>query len=310
MMKPCYIKRFASIHPADKPAEQPFFVAEEPDYKPIIVNAGMRRRMSHIIKMGTAAALQCLGDGIQPEAIITATGLGCLADTEKFMSQLLDNNEQLLNPTAFIQSTFNTIGAQIALLRQLEVYNMTYVHRSQSFENALSDAIMLLEEGKHNILVGAIDEMYETPYLIEKRLGLLDGITAGEGAQFFLLDSYPEHSVAAIHAVECCTAPESIQNFLETTLQKQGWEHNQIDLWLTGENGDNAHDSLYRAILPDRLSQAKRIAFKQQCGEYPTAIAYAVDAALKEIAFGRVCKSVIYNHLHDCHSIILISNII
>lgn len=308
MMKPCYIKRFSSIHPAEKPNGQTFFTADEPDYKPIITNAGMRRRMSHIIKMGTTAALQCLGSEFQPEAIITATGLGCLADTEKFMGQLLDNQEQLLNPTAFIQSTFNTIGAQIALLRKLEGYNMTYVHRAQSVESALLDASLLLDEGRHNILVGAIDEMYQTPCLIKKRLGLLDNVTAGEGAQFFLLDSTPAHSVAAIHAIEYVTEPVSPQAFLESVLQRQGWQPDQIEVWLTGENGNDAHDALYRTILP-KTSLAKRIAFKQQCGEYPTAIAYAIGAALREIASGKAGKAVIYNHLYDCHSIILISNI-
>lgn len=308
MMKPCYIKRFSSIHPAEKQDERPFLAADEPDYKPIIANAGMRRRMSHIIKMGTATALQCLGSEFQPEAIITATGLGCLADTEKFMGQLLDNHEQLLNPTAFIQSTFNTIGAQIALLRKLEVYNMTYVHRAQSFESALLDASILLEEGRHNILVGAIDEMYETPCLIKKRLRLLDNITAGEGAQFFLLDSTPAQSVAAIYAIECCTDPVSPQAFLESTLQQQGWGPDQITVWLTGENGNEAHDALYRTVLP-ASPHAKRIIFKQQCGEYTTAIAYALGAALREITSHAAGKAVIYNHLYDCHSIILISNI-
>lgn len=32
------------------------------------------------------------------------------------MNALMDNREQMLNPTAFIQSTFNTVGAQLALL--------------------------------------------------------------------------------------------------------------------------------------------------------------------------------------------------
>lgn len=308
MTKPYYIKRFASIHPADKPAGQPFLSADEPDYKPIIPNPGIRRRMSRIIKMGVAAALQCINNETQPEAIITATGLGCLADTEKFMAQLLDNNEQLLNPTAFIQSTFNTIGAQIALLQKLEVYNTTYVHRSHSFENALSDAKMLLDEGRHDILVGAIDEIYETPRQIKQRLGLLNNITPGEGAQFFLLDNDPAQSIAAIHAVEYCTAPPSVPHFLETALQKQGWDHNQIDIWMTGENGNEQHDAIYRTILP-QSSRARHIPFKRQCGEYPTAIAYAVGTAAREIHTGKANKIVIYNHLYDCHSIILISNI-
>ena len=129
-MRPVYINRIASIH-AESSNEKPYFSAQEPDYKEMITNANLRRRMSRMIKMGVACGLECLKD-ISPEkvdAIITATGLGCLADTEKFMNALMDNREQMLNPTAFIQSTFNTIGAQIALLLKIHAYNVTYVHR-------------------------------------------------------------------------------------------------------------------------------------------------------------------------------------
>ncbi len=52
---------------------------------------------------------------------------------------------------------------------------MTYVHRGLSFESALLDAMMKIEEGSENILVGAIDEMTETSYIIQQRLGLLKG---------------------------------------------------------------------------------------------------------------------------------------
>ena len=57
---------------------------------------------------------------------------------------------------------------------------MTYVHRGLSFESALLDAMMKIEEGSENILVGAIDEMTETSYTIQQRLGMLKGIAAGE----------------------------------------------------------------------------------------------------------------------------------
>lgn len=309
MKSSCYIKRYASIHPTAKVDELPYMPASEPDYKPIITNAGMRRRMSHIIKMGVATALQCLDNATQPDGIITATGLGCLSDTEKFMGQLLDNNEQLLNPTAFIQSTFNTIGAQVALLQKSEVYNTTYVHRAHSFENALLDAMMLLEEGRHNILVGAIDEMYETPYMIKKRLGLLDDITAGEGAQFFLLDSNSAGACARIERVACQVCDEPTERFLLDTLQQAGWQAESVDLWLTGENGNKNHDELYAVLKQHQSRQSRNISFKSLCGEYPTAAAMAVVKAIEEIERSFAQRVVVYNHLYDQHAIILIEKL-
>lgn len=50
------------------------------------------------------------------------------------MNALMDNREQMLNPTAFIQSTFNTVGAQLALLLKIHAYNVTYVHRGLSLK--------------------------------------------------------------------------------------------------------------------------------------------------------------------------------
>ena len=159
-MQPVYIQRIASIHPPKDHSPEnnrPYLQASEPDYKDIITNATLRRRMSRIVKMGVACGLECMGE-LSPEkiqGIITATGLGCLTDTEKFLNNLLDNEERMLNPTPFIQSTFNTIGAQIALIHQIHAYNMTYVHRGLSFESALLDAMMKIGEGSENILVGA-----------------------------------------------------------------------------------------------------------------------------------------------------------
>jgi len=234
-MQPVYIQRIASIHPQgnhsqennpkvndspDVSANRPFLQACEPDYKDIIANATLRRRMSRIVKMGVACGLECMGE-LSPEkigGIITATGLGCLVDTEKFLNNLLNNEERMLNPTPFIQSTFNTIGAQIALIHQIHAYNMTYVHRGLSFESALLDAMMKIEEGNENILVGAMDEMTETSYIIQQRLGLLKGIEAGEGAQFFLLSREAgEHPLAEIRGLETFTGQHTTNYSFFTT---------------------------------------------------------------------------------------------
>ena len=112
------------------------------DIKVLIPEMNLRRRMSRVVKSGVAAGIESLlefGARAPIDAIITATGLGCIADSEKFLDGLIAGNETMLNPTPFIQSTFNTVGAQIALLRGLHCYNTTYAHRWTSFENALTD---------------------------------------------------------------------------------------------------------------------------------------------------------------------------
>ncbi|MCD8270489.1 MAG: beta-ketoacyl synthase chain length factor [Parabacteroides sp.] len=137
-MKPVYIEKIAATF--EKTAGG--YSLKEPDYKLLISNATLRRRMSRIVRMGVTIGLQCLeGTTSSVDAILTATGLGCLADTEKFMNTILDHNEELLAPTVFIQSTFNTVGAQIVLLTGNHSYNNTYVHRAFSLESALLDGI-------------------------------------------------------------------------------------------------------------------------------------------------------------------------
>lgn len=100
MMQPVYINHIASIHADTASGESPYLFANEPDYKSIITNAALRRRMSRIVKMGVACGLECISTlpSEKVHAVITATGLGCLADTEKFLNTIIENEEQLLNP--------------------------------------------------------------------------------------------------------------------------------------------------------------------------------------------------------------------
>jgi len=108
----------------------------EPDYKTFI-DAKLIRRMSRIIRMGVAAAMECLQEaGVKvPDAIITGTAYGCLEDTGLFLTKMVQYNEELLTPTAFIQSTHNTIGAQIGLMLQCNNYNNAFVHRGFCLES-------------------------------------------------------------------------------------------------------------------------------------------------------------------------------
>jgi 3-oxoacyl-[acyl-carrier-protein] synthase II len=91
--------------------------AIEPDYKQYI-DPKQIRRMSHVIKMGVAAAQECLSNAQveMPGAIVTGTAFGCLEDTYTFLGRIIEMDEEMLPPTAFIQSTHNTVGAQVALM--------------------------------------------------------------------------------------------------------------------------------------------------------------------------------------------------
>lgn len=334
-MQPIYIQHTASIHPQGNLENHPFLSACEPNYKEIITNAVLRRRMSRIIKMGVACGLECIAD-IAPQkiqGIITATGLGCLTDTEKFLNTLIDNKERMLNPTPFIQSTFNTIGAQIALLLQIHAYNMTYVHRGLSFESALLDAMMKIEEGSENILVGAVDEITDSSYTIQRRLGLYKGIQAGEGAQFFLLSRTADsHPLAEIRGVETYTGKQTTEetiNRISRFLQRHGLETQNIHWLVTGktrptdetdtetiekhglppQNGIiKEENTIYKKLETELFPNSLSLSFKDECGEYPTASSYAIWKVIKELdQCKKAVNILIYNHHHSInHSLMLI----
>lgn len=290
MIEAAYINRMASIHPDEQNNEQQYLKALEPDYKEVIKNPSLRRRMSRVVKMGVACGLECIGHTPKEEiqAIITATGFGCLADTEKFLNNLLDNNEQLLTPTAFIQSTFNTVGAQIALLCGNQAYNMTYVHRGFSFESALLDGLLRLSEGDRHVLIGAFDEVTETSAAIQQRLGLLKQHPAGEGAQFFLLGKQRvEESIACIYPPY-------------TFVDKQ-------------KNGSTEilAEKIEEYLSMNSLKSEDIVKFntpKGICGEYPTSSAFGVFMTAKKLSCnrGNANHILIHSNYNYHHSLILL----
>lgn len=134
--------------------------AIEPNYKEFIPPA-MIRRMSKTVKMSSVASHNALKEaGIEkPDAIIVGTGMGCSQDSEKFLKNVIDNHEEFLTPTFFIQSTHNTVAGQIALGLQCHAYNFTYVNTSSSLEFSFLDAKLQINDGEAgNVLVGSTDE--------------------------------------------------------------------------------------------------------------------------------------------------------
>lgn len=171
--------------------------ADEPDYKEVITDANSRRRMGRLLKMAVWCGLKSL-EGVPSErvaGIITSTGAGFMKDTISFGSSIFDREETLLNPSPFMQSTFNTASGYIALIRKIHAYNTTYVQQADGFAASVIDAAMLLDDaGEGNVaLVGAFDEVTPEVDVIRKRLGLYrvgNGfLPLGEGAAAFLLSA-------------------------------------------------------------------------------------------------------------------------
>ncbi|AVM50047.1 beta-ketoacyl synthase N-terminal-like domain-containing protein [Capnocytophaga sp. oral taxon 878] len=251
--------------------------AAEPSYKEYIApNAS--RRMAKGVKMGIATAAEALKEAnlTTPEAIFVGTGMGCVQDSEKFLTALLDNNEAHLTPTAFIQSTHNTVGGQIALLLQCKGENLTYVNGAVSFESALLAARMQMEqETVGTALVGGVDEHSPHTVFLHDLVGLNQ---KGEGAAFFAL-SGEESATTYGQLVDVALYNELTGDEQEMMLHSFLFRNEltlaDIDLVLTGE------------ATPPNWGRPT-YAYKNLSGEYYTASAFGFWLACQVLRCQRI----------------------
>ncbi|WP_053978222.1 beta-ketoacyl synthase N-terminal-like domain-containing protein [Mangrovimonas xylaniphaga] len=304
-MKNVYINSVGSIS-AQKTYDNNEFLSEvvsyqeqilpvvDPNYKDYIPPAAARR-MAKGIKMGVVASKIALQDaGLEEvDAIITGTGMGCLRDSEKFLSAILDNKEQYLTPTSFIQSTHNTVGGQIALELQCKGYNFTYVHSSVSFESAMMDAKLQLElDEAKNILIGGVDEIGEYTAGLHKIIGHIKpeaedvlqvlqsktkGAIYGEGANFFVLSNERnENSYGKIKSVSIFNtlSKSELNNEAEAFLSANGVSAEDIDVVVLGNNGDVEFDGYYETLANGLFQNTPQVCYKHLCGEFNTASSF------------------------------------
>lgn len=267
----------------------------EPNYSDLIAPMQLRR-MSKAVRMGIAASIMALKDaGLEkPDTIITGTAYGCLADTEHFLTKLVDQEEQMLTPTAFIQSTHNTVSGQIALHLKCHGRNFTYTQRGHSFEHALQDAMLSLnEDAQQQLLVGAIDEISKHSFPIIGRFGTYKqeeesffqdskGTMVGEGAHMFVLNSEKkESSFAEIVDVYTCFT-DQVEMSMKLFLEKNNCKP---ETCLLGLNGDNRYDAWFVEQLKN-LSCMNVYTYKNYCGEQPIAASFAMMMAASMLRYG------------------------
>lgn len=314
--------------------------AIEPAYKEFIPPA-MIRRMSKTVKMSSVASHFALKEaGVEnPDAIIVGTGIGCSQDSEKFLKNVLDNNEEFLTPTYFIQSTHNTVAGQIALGLQCHAYNFTYVNTSSSLEFSLLDANLQISDGEaENILVGSTDEqtertmeLYKLNKTIKKEENLpinylnstTDGVIWGEGASFFVLGKdKTENSYAQLKDIQIVNTLEfeETQKFIKDFLAKNNLTNNEIDIVILGFSGDAKSDVYYKNAM-SLFKNSALLYYKHLSGEFNTASGFSTFMAchilknqeipdvmmINDLKKQEIKNILLYNHLGGSdHSLVLL----
>ena len=254
----CYIKKVSTVSPIGDLGENlnlntfaaNNFNAVEPDYKEVIANANLRRRMNRMLKMGTYAAMKCLAD-TDVDMMLTATSLGSISDTEKMLDTIYSSGETLGNPTAFIQSTFNTLAGNIAQLKSTHIPNVTFVNRGETVANALGYAQVKLSSDADNILYVSSDEKTELSETVLKKFNLSANGMYGEGSTAMILSSEKTGALAEIVFSKC---------------------------------GIDVMSALKELGMP--MEDVEILDYKRWCGEYATALAFGVALAARMLEFG------------------------
>ena len=112
---------------------------------------------------------------------------------------------------------------------------------------------------------------------------------------------------------------EDIKKNIHMFLENNDLKPQDIDLVITGKNGDLKNDAVYNNITLPWGSTAN---YKHLCGEYPTSVAFALWLAVNVIKQGNIPaiiaegeikvpslkKVLIYNHYqNNYHSLMLLS---
>ncbi len=313
------------------------YYAIEPEYGTVLP-AGMRRRMSKIVRMGVFSGLSLLQAHRQIQSVIMATAQGGVDDSMHFLSQIEQYQEGTLTPTKFIQSTPNTLAGLLSEMAKIKGYNNTHVHEGLAFENALIDAKLYLDEMQSSVLLGAAEEISDWNFNINQMKGryktamtdsqsLLSsntkGTVAGEGAAMFVLQAGPEHARAHIlDADQMLSADHAdIKKLFQQILSRNSLKSSEIDALILGKSGDSRTDAAYDEIADSQFPKSAVLTFKNLSGDFPTVSAFALWLAsaivsgrkVPEVIIARKPASAIRNILiynqyePDQHGIMLVS---
>ncbi len=246
------------------------------------------RRMGNLMKRALVTALKVLKDtGIEhPDAIVTGTSIGSLDYTEKFLDAMVENGEETLSPTFFMQSTHNTVSSTLSIYTKTHGYNSTYSHGAISFDLAVLDAWMQMQLGKiHTALVGGHDEMVESYFELLRKVGYVgqEGmVPCSEVAMSMVLNTDgSQDCLCELAGIRISHQPalESLKIQIEQMLDEAGLTWSDISGVMTGINGQVANDASYQTLTDGLFPDVPLLHYKHLFGENYTVSALGLYAA-------------------------------
>ena len=254
-----------------------------------LLSPNATRRMSKAVKMGIFCSLEAVNhlDAATLDGILVGSSKGCLIDSDKFLQSIVEQQEEFLSPTPFIQSTHNTVAGQIALLIKNRGYNMTYSQGRISFESAVLDAYIQLKMNERNtLLVGAVDELSDISIKISSALDeaasqyKTTGSSQSEGAGFFVFSNLQDqHTRAELTDISIypATTKLSSEDQVLAFLKKNDLSAEQIDAIVYGsENTENPFDTSWT-----NFNKTTKINYQLLVCRFDTDVVFALDLALK-----------------------------
>lgn len=263
----------------------PYARSVDPDYREFF-SPLEGRRMGKILKRALAASLRVVRNtGVtQPDAIISGTGLGCIENTEIFLTAMCEEGESLLKPTSFMQSTHNTISSLLSINLKCHGYNVTYAHKGISFDSTVYDAWLQLRLGKiDNALVGGHDEITPSYFTLLQRIGYVGGDmkgVCGEASVAAMINTRSENNLCELCGVTMLYRPtaERMNAALERMLAEEGIARDDLDAVITGVNGNAANDAFYDAAAESLFASIPTVRYKDIFGECYSASGFALYA--------------------------------
>lgn len=266
---------------------EPYVRSLDPNFRDWL-NPLESRRMGKIMRRALVTAQKVMRDSgiLQPDAVITGTGLGCIENTELFLDQLCREGEEMLKPTYFMQSTHNTISSLISIHDHLHGYNTTYSHKSVSFDSAFLDAFTQLRLGDiRTALVTGNDEMTPTYFSILQRAGYVGQpgqVAAGEASVAMMLTTDPTDALCEVEEVRMSVKDLQLPS-------------SPVDLLVLGINGVPQNDRLYQKVA-QQLPEVETFEYKRLFGECYTVSGIGVYAAAHLVSKGRANRILFVNH--------------
>jgi len=284
------------------------------------------RRLGRLQVMSLLAARKTLlsaesKEGCADTGVYVGTGLGSLGETAAFLENMVEQGENFPKPASFINSVHNAVASSLALEFSLKGENITVAHREISFDAALWHALSGLRQGrvKRAVVCGA-DELNYYHVLAGSGKGLWKkegepfkplapensrGTVPGEGAAVCVL-SAGGHTGGNESPVKVLGVkfgryrrdsstyidPREAGDFLALLMDSSGIKAAEVDLLLSGADGDSGLDSAYLGAGDELARRAGRVipqgTYKQLCGDYRAASGFGFVLAALILRDGRI----------------------